>query len=235
MLLKVLKQYIVDFWHLVFPAVCTLCEDEIKLDNLPFCINCHASFSSFNNIEGNRENKITNTLYGSSKVEKAFGLYYLNKNSIVEKLIYSFKYKNISENAIWCGCELGELLNQVAVEINHLIPAPTTKKRKHQRGYNQTLKISEGIQSSYKGKCVISDILEIQSQKKSATNKNRADRYNSLLDKISVKKGGQISGNILIVDDVITTGATIDACMRAIVQKYPEISIYLAVVGVATR
>ncbi|GAB4042633.1 hypothetical protein GCM10028774_55490 [Spirosoma jeollabukense] len=140
---------------------------------------------------------------------------YFTKGGIIQKLIHGIKYKGRKEAAktiaSWYGHQL-RVDSTLVNKIDILIGVPLHKSRLRQRGYNQADYIAQGLSESLNIPCR-TDVLKRNRFKESQTKKNRLERWENVKTVFSVENYKEIEGkNVVVVDDVLTTGATIEAC-----------------------
>lgn len=219
------------FWnaaiHNWFPHICLSCGTE-ELDNkLVLCKNCikHLPYCDFANIENNPIEKI---FYGRIAFKKADALLFYTKDSLVQLLIKELKY-NQNKKAGWTlGVLMGIYLKEQATNfpIDYLIPIPISKSKLSKRTFNQSILLCQGI-ASIINKPILDKLIIKLDQTNSQTKKHRKERNKQdglifSLDKDAILP----SKNILIVDDVITTGATMEAICNCLDPTIPN-AIYI--------
>jgi ComF family protein len=153
-------------------------------------------------------------------IEKAAAFSFYTRDSRIRKLIHQLKYKGINE----IGSELGRIYGNslkssgFMKEIDLIIPVPLHPSKKRQRGYNQSDLISHGI-SDATGIPMASDLLVRKTVTKTQTRKSRYDRWTNVRDIFRVTDQDRLKDlHILLVDDVITTGSTIEACANELLK-----------------
>jgi ComF family protein len=183
----------------------------VLLDSEPFiCSVCQHSLPIF---DDNRD-CVLQKLAGRVKAETAYSFLKFTKKGAAQKLLHALKYYHNKE----IGMYLGHLLAQdmvsknIVLEADYLIPVPLHPARLKERGYNQSEMIAEGI-SSYLNIPLKLDLLFKVRESMSQTKKGRVARLTNIFDCYEVKNGGAEKGiKVALVDDVITTGATLEAC-----------------------
>lgn len=199
--------------HLFFPHNCLVCATDVIDKNHLICTRCLVELPQ-TNFSNAILNPVEKTFVGRLKIEEATALFYFNKHSALQKLIKQLKYKNNIEVGIF----LGELLGSNLIEskrfsnIDFLIPLPLNKKKLHIRGYNQAEVICRGIQKSF-NKPIVNNVSIRKVFTQTQTQKSRIDRWQNMEGVFSVENPQKLENkHILLVDDVITTGATIESC-----------------------
>ena len=215
-----LQAYSTGFLHLFFPHICMHCgSEELQAENV-LCELCEKNlpYTHFLPIEKNIIEKI---FWGRVSIHEAGASLFFTKDSIVQSLIFALKYKNQKKAGRLLGNIIGQdLLNsQRFKNIDCMIPIPLSKKKQRARGYNQALVICEGIQE----KLPHIQILPLLLKHKNAisqTSKDRIERTQLSPQSYSIINPVQIAEkNVLVVDDVITTGATIESICNYILSE----------------
>ena len=158
--------------------------------------------------------------YGRMKIEKAGSAFYFTKESVIKNVIVQLKYKNIIEAGKFLGKLLGRQLatSNRFDDIDIIIPMPLNEKKLFRRGYNQSAVIAGGIVSVW-DKPVITNAVERILFTETQTHKTRIDRWQTMENVFEVSQPELLAGkHILLVDDIVTTGATFEACGQAILE-----------------
>lgn len=211
--MPLLKEIKDSLLHLAFPHVCEGCgTDNLQTEHL-LCLRCTSSLPS-TNFHLHTSNPIEKIFWGRIPVTYATAQYYFTKESLMQHLMHQFKYKGNKEVGIF----LGKLMGWAMAEsnrftyINALIPLPLHKSKEHKRGYNQAAVLCEGI-SSVLNKPVWKDIVIRPEQTETQTKKRRIERWQNMEGKFELVNSFAIENkHVLLVDDVVTTGATLEAC-----------------------
>ncbi|HEY9047334.1 MAG TPA: phosphoribosyltransferase family protein [Ohtaekwangia sp.] len=166
-------------------------------------------------------NPLHDRLSNRFKLEKATALFRFSKTSRVQHLLHALKYKHQPEIGIMLGKVLGQRLAETSGwnQSDLIIPVPLHKSRRRKRGYNQSAKFAEGLSE----KLTIpfsDDILEKKVKTDTQTKKNKLNRWQNVDEVFHVKNPLAIKDKrILLVDDVITTGATVEACAQTLIKN----------------
>ena len=209
--MKILK----DFFHLFYPKLCANCDKQLVTNEIIICTFCRHNLPLTNFIDYNN-NKITQTFYGRVAIEKGFSLLFYRKKGITKKLIQELKYKKNEEIGTFFGNWIGEILteNSQFINIDCIVPVPLHPKKLRKRGYNQVTKFGETLSNHLKKPFIENELIRISSTK-TQTLKARFERFNNIDTKFSLKSTATFKGkHILLIDDVITTGATLEACAK---------------------
>ncbi len=222
-----------DFLSLFFPLLCLLCRYNQRTTNQPLCLACQAKLSP-TNLHLHHENEFTDRFIGRVQLETATALYYFSKTSKVQTLLHLLKYGDRPMIGVQLGRWYGYLLKEQALfsTIDLIIPVPLHPKRERQRGYNQSTQfamgLSEALNIPYK-----EGVLERRMYTTTQTGKNRFDRLENVLSAFQLKQKDIIAGkHVLLVDDVLTTGATLEACALQLLEA-PDVKISMATIAIA--
>ena len=181
------------------------------------------------------DTEIRRRLLGRVEPTFAAALYSFTKGGSVQRAVHRFKYENRPEIAEYFGRLYGEALiaSPLYIKPDYLIPIPLHYTKKETRGYNQSLKFARGI-SDYTKVPIVSDCLVKTKDLVSQTRKGREDRFINVLNSFEFKKQEKLHGkHIMIVDDVVTTGATFEAAATILLTNLPELKIQLAAIALA--
>jgi ComF family protein len=217
--IKTLSTYSKDLLHLFFPHYCTGCGSDLVEDSQMLCLQCLAKLPE-TNFFGATGNPVEKTFYGRLAVESAGAAYYFTKDSLVQHLITELKYRGNSEIGNYLG-KLTALQMQKTERFNSIdciTPLPLNDKKLHKRGYNQAALIAEGI-SSVLDVPVLTSAVKRKLFTETQTKKDRVTRWQSMEDVFEVSNFSLLDNkHVLLVDDIVTTGATIEACGNAMLQ-----------------
>lgn len=204
-----------DLFYLFYPKLCAVCDLKLVENESSICTNCRHDLPLTNFLDY-KDNKVTQVFYGRILIEKAYSLLFYRKKGITQKLIHDLKYKGNEEVGVFFGNWLGEILkeNKEFANIDFIIPVPLHPKKLKERGYNQVTKFGERL-SEYLQKPLVEDSLIRISSTKTQTFKSRFERFSNNGTKFMLKNHTDFNNkHILLIDDVITTGATLEACAK---------------------
>lgn len=199
----------------LLPQNCIICNNILEISSLDICSKCIKKINNYTIIKSLYENhKNLNGLI----INEGFSLYKLQENSDIERLIYSLKYRGKKSIGKILGKQLAEQVNSIFKNnIDIIIPVPLHIKKLKERGYNQSLIIANEISQTISKPINCNTIIRHKNTN-SQTTKNRIERYENLKGAFKVLDEDTIKNkNILIVDDVITTGATLESCGRELI------------------
>ncbi|QMU66108.1 MAG: ComF family protein [Flavobacteriaceae bacterium] len=219
------KSFIKDLFSLFYPALCPLCEQPLLLGEMVICTVCRHDMPVIYD-KNFKKNKIATVFYGKIPIVYATSFLLFQKEGKVKKLIHELKYRGNQSIGIFLGKWFGTLLLHSVIfkDIDIVIPVPLHKKKQRKRGYNQLTTFGESI-SKILNIPYMEGVLLRSSVSKSQTFKNRFERFSDLTTKFYVSDHTILENkHILLIDDVITTGATLEACCLEL-QKTPAIKI----------
>jgi ComF family protein len=202
-----------DIIALLFPELCNACGTHLYYGEKEICTKCLYDLP-YTDYHLHAENRVAKQLWGRLPCNAAMAMLYFKKGTKVQNLIHSLKYKDQVEVGIRLGNLLGERLklsNQYA-GIDLVIPVPLHQKKERLRGYNQSKYIADGVAEALQISVSTSHLLRDKSTE-SQTKKARYTRYENMQAVFNINNPQDLKGkHILLVDDVITTGATLEAC-----------------------
>jgi len=204
-----------DFLSLLYPHTCELCGQGLAYKEKGMCIRCNFLLPRFTDPEDIRA--LLPNIIGAHTYNCVFAYIKYYKKGIGQRLLQQIKYGNKPELAVSIGFWLGEKIKNTSQAIDMIIPVPLHRKKLRKRGYNQSDYFAQGI-SEATGVLWSSKVLMRTINNPSQTNRSRIERINNVEGIFKVKDPEAISSKkILLVDDVITTGATLNACSTALI------------------
>lgn len=220
-----------DLVSLLFPKVCATCGTSLLKDEEVICTHCCVDLP-FTKFTGQEDNPVAKLLWGRVEVASATSGFLYKNNSPLQELIHQLKYKGNVDSGMVLGRMLGlELItSDIFSSVDCLIPVPLHKSKKRKRGYNQSEIIASGM-SEVMGVPVRTDVLQRKKFTETQTKRSRISRWQNVDGIFELKSNSLIGGEeILLVDDVITTGATIEACVKQL-QQVSNVTIHIATVA----
>lgn len=200
--------------------ICTVCRNNLPLTDYTYAV----------------ENAVDRVFYGRIAIKKASSFLFFTENSIVQQLIHHLKYKNQEQIGAFLGDWYGQILkeNNFLTTIDVVIPVPLHRKKLKKRGYNQVdlfaKKLAHHINAKY-----ISNILVKTANTKTQTKKSRISRLQNNKELYTLSDSDFLKNkNILLVDDIITSGATIEMCAKALL-KAEGVKIYITSMAVVPQ
>jgi ComF family protein len=208
-----------SFLHLVFPQVCEGCGTDVVDDHELLCLKCLGSLPK-TEFHFHSSNIVEKMFWGRLPLREASAQYYFTKESMMQHLMHELKYKGNKELGIYLGNLMGLALEQTNrfSTIDALIPLPLFPSKEKKRGYNQASVLCYGI-SEIIGKPVLENVVIRTTHTETQTRKNRVARWQNMEGRFLLKDpSGLENKHVLLVDDVITTGASLEACGKEILK-----------------
>ena len=219
--------------RLFFPDVCCACMMMLSDNEKHLCTSCRHKLPVTNEPFG-KNNSTYKMLYGRVKIEAAISLLRFEKKGITQKLLHNLKYRGYEQIGVFLGKWLGATLKETAKNhtIDLVVPVPVHRKKLRKRGYNQVDKcareIAKALEIEYNDRILIKE-----SNSSSQVNKNRFKRWLTNQEVFKRNPKTNIEGkHILLVDDIITTGATMEACILVLSQA-KNVKISIATMAIA--
>lgn len=218
----ILKRYLADFFNLLFPDLCAACGQQLFHGEKQICTTCLYDLP-YTDFHLYPDNPVARLFWGRINCHSAMAMLYFRKTSKVQQLIHQLKYRSQPE----LGVRLGEILGEKLLEgftaadalPDLIIPVPLHPAKKRSRGYNQSQKIAEGISAVTHIPVGTTQLIRKRSTA-TQTKKNRYKRFENMKAVFSVPDQAALAGKHgLLVDDVITTGATLEACGQVLLDQ----------------
>lgn len=222
-----------DFVNILFPKTCIGCSRALFKQETFLCLHCKSELPEAQ-YKANTENPASQLLAGRTYFNTCLPLYYYYRGGKVQKIVKEMKYGNQPELAQAMGKMMGR--NMVGKfepdQIHAIIPVPLHPKREKARGYNQSYFLSKGIAEIMEVP-VLKDAIKRNVNTSSQTNKSRLKRWNNVSSIFSLQNSECLTGkHILLVDDVITTGSTLESCCT-VLNDVEDITISIATLATA--
>lgn len=227
----IIQDWISDIACLFFPATCASCNTQLFIREKAICTKCQLELEPTDHFTS-RNNPVEKLFEGRVKISSAGALYYLPQGGVARRLIHALKYKERQDIGIWLGEMLGRemLLSGMSKNIDLIVPVPADKKRMKQRTYNQCDLIAEGV-SAVTSLKVAREVIIRHSSATSQTRLGRFERWQNSRQQYQILHPEKIDHKrIILIDDVVTTGATILNCI-SILEKTKVSEIHVAVIG----
>lgn len=214
-----------SFWtklfDLIAPRTCAICGRRLSPNEEVICAICHLHLPRTHHELSATDNPMARLFWGLMPIERAAALFYFEPHSETARLIYSLKYNHQPE----IGSAMGSITARLFAShdffdgIDAIVPIPITRSRRWKRGYNQSEEIAKGISSVthlpiYSKVVVRAHFTESQSHKNAMERKDNVEGAFKLVDASKIE-----NKHLLIVDDIVTTGATVTACAQQLCQQ----------------
>lgn len=228
-----------DWWRglgeLFFPTVCLSCSAALGFSGELLCMSCNEDLPTTENWK-QEENELTDRLLGRLPLQFAAAAYTFRDGNVCQQLIHALKYQHRPDIGRRLGANYGSVLAAAPSlrDLTGIVPVPIHHRRRQQRGYNQAEAIAEGLSVPLKVP-VYSDALRRKSFAGSQTKRGKLERLENVRDSFGVGRGNFTGGHLLLVDDVMTTGATLDFCGNILLAAHPDLRLSVATLAVTER
>jgi ComF family protein len=211
--MKLQAGYITDFISLLFPELCQSCGVSLITGEELICTDClyHLPFTNFHLRP---DNMVARQFWGKINLEAAYAMCYFTKGGKMQHLMHQFKYKGVQK--------IGNLLGNIAggqlaaspafSSAALIIPVPLHKSRLRKRGYNQSLCFAEGLSQKLNALVEDNNLVRIRATE-TQTHRSRFSRFENMQQVFALNNPGKlVNKHVILVDDVVTTGSTLEAC-----------------------
>lgn len=196
---------------ILYPKLCITCENQLQINENQICTSCLLDLP-YTDTHKVGIIALENKFVGRVDVAKIFSFVRFSKKSGVQKLLHALKYKANEKIGNDIGVYYGKLIKKEVEEykLDYLLPVPIHPKKLKIRGYNQAEVFSKGLSESLEIK-TLTDVLLKTRETVSQTKENKQERFENIKGSFEIIEAGILKGkNIAIVDDVLTTGATLE-------------------------
>jgi ComF family protein len=210
---KLSQTYLSDFVSLLFPQLCPACGESLMAGENVICTDCRFTLP-FTNFHLQPDNIVARQFWGKVDLQGAYALYYFAKGGKVQNLMHHFKYKGMQQIGVLLGNMAGEQLvkSNIFNSVNVIIPVPLHKKRLKERGYNQSTCFANGLAQKLNAVVDDDNLVRVKSTE-TQTHKSRFLRFENMQEVFKVLNPEKLMDkHVLLVDDVITTGSTLEVC-----------------------
>ncbi len=222
-----------DFFTMLYPDLCYVCWIETPIKGRKICVKCLVDLPYTDHFKY-EENMITRKFWGRVTIENGAALLNYHKGSTFTDMIHRFKYEGRRQIGFILGKMTGlrMLKSNMYNSVDIMIPVPLHPSRKAKRGYNQSTEFAKGIKEIMDIP-IVENLLLKTSNTTTQTDKGRMNRLENVINSFSLRNPERFAGrHFLIIDDVITTGATMEACALKLLEipkvKISVISLALA-------
>lgn len=212
-----IKKLLASATHLFYPHLCIGCGNDLLSHDALLCLGCinelpHTGYETYPN------NPIERMFVGRLKLVAATSGFYFAKGELIQVLVHDLKYNGNKEAGFYLSEMMGEnlLKSNRFNNIDHLIPLPLFADKEYKRGFNQAEVICKGLSNTMNVPVMAKNVVRIRFTE-TQTKKHRTERWDNVNESFKVMDESVLKNkHILLVDDVITTGATLDACAQVI-------------------
>ena len=212
--------------QIFFPHICPGCASDLINSSQLLCLRCISDLP-LTDFSSHRCNPIEKIFRGRVAIVNATSILYFTKGSGLQHLLHQLKYNGRKEIGVFFGEMMGNLLidSGLYADVDALVPLPLFSAREKKRGYNQAKVICNGISAVMQIPCV-DDIIIRKSSTETQTHKNRIERWQNIEGKFALIDPLRLKNmHVLLVDDIITTGATLESCAAELIANGIKVSI----------
>ncbi|MCB0428992.1 MAG: ComF family protein [Flavobacteriales bacterium] len=219
--------------HLFFPRLCAGCHRNLHTGETGICLVCMASLPR-TLFTGGTDHALHKIFWGRVEIRYATALLAFRRGGITQRLIHGIKYHAQHDTARVLGMELGRCILHMQWQVDVIVPVPLTRERYRQRGYNQSEWIAREVAEILGVPCETFCVLR-SGNRKSQTRKGRYERWLNADHSFRLADPMRLAGkHVLVVDDVITTGATLEA-IAALLTNLPDCRVSVAALAFSVR
>ena len=218
---------------LISPRLCVVCGNRLAVTEETLCSKCYLHLPRTDFANDLYENMMAKLFWGQIKLEKATALFYYEPHAETAQILYELKYKNHPEIGVVMGRMMAKELMKSGLfeDIDALVPVPLAKKREHERGYNQSLELAKGV-CEVTGLPIANLVIRRTKFVGSQTKRGRWERNENVEHVFELVDDNISDQHLLLIDDVVTTGATVIACAKEM-QKASNVKISVLALGFA--
>jgi ComF family protein len=202
---------------LIYPNTCISCNENLFQGEKCLCTHCRYHLP-ITNYHKQKENPISQQFWGRVQIHAAASYCFFNKETSVQTILHQLKYKGRKDVGLLIGQVYGQQLKESELysNIDAIVPVPLHPIKQRKRGYNQSEQFADGIAEAI-NRPVLNDIIIRKTNSNTQTSKNRYDRWSNVDEIFDLNTElPKDKRNILLVDDVVTTGATLEACANVL-------------------
>ncbi|MCP9235812.1 ComF family protein [Lewinella sp. JB7] len=223
------------FGSLFFPNACLNCRRPVARREALLCLPCEADLPVIDHWRL-PENEIHDRLAGRLPICHGIAAYTFREGNVCQQLIHAMKYHNRPDVGRLLGERLGEILARVAGldDLTGVVPVPIHDRRRQERGYNQAEMIAEGV-ARVLDRPTYPAALRRTDFRGSQTRRGKLERLENVRDSFTTGRGDFTGAHLLLVDDVMTTGATLDFCGNALLDAHTDLRLSVATLALVER
>lgn len=211
--MKLSRGYLADFVALLFPELCPACGESLIANEHIICTDCLYHLPQ-TNFHLQPDNIVARQFWGKIKLEGAYALYFFAKGGRIQNLMHHFKYRGMQKIGNLLGNMAGNQLVRSTVfkSVDIIVPVPLHKSRLKERGYNQSACFAEGLAQKLNAVVQTDNLVRLKATE-TQTHKSRFLRFENMQEVFTINDRESLKNkHVLLVDDVVTTGATLEAC-----------------------
>jgi ComF family protein len=223
-----------DFMDLFYPRICPACSVKLNRDEIDLCFHCKADLPK-TNFHLLAENPVKKVFWGRIKLDKACAYYYFTKSGKIQNLLHNIKYHGLKELAQNIGRYYGQELKDSGVfdNVDYIVPVPLHPRKLKSRGFNQSEFFGMGLSESLGITLSINNLVR-KIHNPTQTKKSRYQRWENVSTIFDLNDADAFAGKrLMLIDDVITTGSTLEACAIAL-NKSPDVHLNIVAMAFAS-
>ena len=211
-----IRSWLEAFMAILYPRLCPGCSNALLQHERIVCPLCKSELP-LTRILDSPDNVVEKLFWGRVKLEHASSMYTFVKQGKIQHLIHAVKYKENQELGIELGRWMGHYYaNTHFAKVDILVPVPLHPKKEYQRGYNQSQLLVQGMCEVWGLPCM-EKLIQRTSYTDSQTKKGRFQRWENVSNLFILNPQYSIEDkHVLLIDDVLTTGATLESCVQAL-------------------
>ncbi len=223
-----------DLVHLVFPEACISCSKELAFSEKSICSICISELSETNFHLSKDPTAIDQLFWGRFDIHKAYSYLFFEKGKSSQHVLFSLKYKDNPAIGEYFGAKIANRISTMSEfnDIDALIPAPLHPKKAFLRGYNQSEALAKGIGETLNITVDITSVIRAK-HGSTQTKKSRFQRWDNVQSTFKTKKSILNYNHIVLVDDVITTGSTLESIAQSIRLTHPKVKISIVTLAIS--
>ena len=230
---RIITELADDLLSLVYPRHCLGCGDSLVRGEDIICLTCRYHLPE-TNFHKDPENTVFRIFWGRANVEHATSLFFFAKGTRIQHLMHQLKYRDRPEVGVLLGRYYGHQLKDCPLynTVECIVPVPLHPRKEHKRGYNQSAKFAHGLAETMNIPCYPRAMVR-NLDTSTQTKKNRIERVDNVERVFDIPNPTKLAGkHVLLVDDVVTTGATLEACANLLLEV-PGTRVSLATIATA--
>ena len=206
-----------DFIKLFFPEICSGCGTVLSKTENGICSSCMIELKQF-------KNSFKKKYFGRVKIESETYAFEFVKDQIFQQILHNIKYKKHKSAAYSLGIELGKIISLKNNDIDAIIPIPISNNKKEKTVYNQCDMIAIGVQEVLNVP-ILQDYISRKNKMYSQKHSDRFQRWKNTENQFQLSGNFDDAMHVLLLDDVVTSGATMHGCAKLIEGKVKKISV----------
>lgn len=229
------SKIILDLKHLIYPEICLSCGNELSHSEKHLCGPCGNELSYTNmNAVSKEENRLEKLFWGRIPLVFGYTHLFFEKKAVSQKVLFRIKYRSDPKLAVFFGGQIGTVLKEHYADNlpDIIIPIPLHHRKKFIRGYNQSEELAKGMEKT-SGIPYSDKLVKRRRFTETQTKKSRFERWENLSEAFEVSDTITQHRHLLLVDDVATTGSTIEQVYLTIRAMHPEVRVSVVTLAIA--